>query len=434
MKPYIVLGLGKTGLSCVRFLTAQGLPVVVNDSRQFPPALEQLMAEYPEVEVVLGGFDARRIADTSEVVISPGINLQEVALQGVSPIGDIELFARAAKAPIIAITGSNGKSTVTQLVYEMAIQAGFSAEVGGNIGVPALDLLAKPVPDLYVLELSSFQLEVTHSLKAKAAVVLNLSPDHLDRHGDMRSYAQAKQRIYSGCDHEIINLDHPESYQNAVDKAAPNVIGFGLVQGDFYCTPDQQDFVFNGQKLMPISQMYLKGEHNVQNALAALALGHAAGFSLEAMCQTLREFQGLPHRCQWVACLNQVNFFNDSKGTNIAATLVGIACIAQQTKGKIILIAGGQTKESDFSALLPALEKHVRAVILMGRDRALLDSAFKKVTRTQLVDSMQAAVELAQQIAQPHDAVLLSPACASFDMFNNFEHRGQVFVEAASKK
>jgi UDP-N-acetylmuramoylalanine--D-glutamate ligase len=424
-KPYLVLGLGETGLSCVRFLRAQGLPVIVNDSRESPPCLADCQRLFPEVSISLGGFDASLIASAKTVIVSPGIDVNEPALSSAQPIGDIELFAQSAQAPIIAITGSNGKSTVTQLIYEMVLQAGFSAQIGGNIGTPALDLLHQPVPDFYVLELSSFQLSLVDSLNAKAATILNISPDHLDRHGSMQAYTQAKQRIYHGCQYAIIN----HALIGDVSPFPVPSTTFGLGQGDFSCDAEQRTFLHQGQSLMPTDQMHLKGGHHRENALAALALGHAVGLPWDAMCETLRHFKGLPHRCQWVKSVNGVDFFNDSKGTNIAATATGIGCIAQQISGKIMLIAGGLAKDQDFTPLLLIISAHVGLVVLIGQDRDLLAAALAQAVPIQYADTMLDAITKANAAAHPDDAVLLSPACASFDMFEDYQDRGVCFIE-----
>ena len=398
----VIIGLGKTGLSCVRYLLKKDTNIAVVDNRFDPPCLAELKNSFPNVPVYLGGFHEEILSKADEIIISPGVSAKQIK-NGKPIIGDIELFCRAAKAPIIAITGSNGKSTVTALVGEMAKCAGLKVKVGGNLGPPALDLLTDLKPDLYVLELSSFQLETTYSLKAKAAVVLNISPDHMDRYENIAEYTAAKMRIYNNCEVKII----PE--QNAFKIR------------DNYLT-------YNNQKLLAIDELKITGQHQISNCLIALALGQAVNLPMPAMVKALREFKGLPHRCQWVAKINNVNYYNDSKGTNIAATKAAIEGLGPM--GPIVLIAGGQGKGADFSLLFPAVKKHVRALILIGEDADKLKTALTGACTIKMCSTMQDAVATAQQSAQPGDIVLLSPACASFDMFDNFEQRGNVFMNA----
>lgn len=410
----VIIGLGKTGLSCIRYLLKKNTDIAIVDNRINPPGLPELKNYSPNVPVYLGCFHENILSQADELVISPGVSLKEPAIakqikNGKPVIGDIELFARAARAPIIAITGSNGKSTVTTLVGEMAKCAGINVGVGGNLGIPALDLLTAPEPDLYVLELSSFQLETTYSLKAKAAVVLNISPDHMDRYENIEEYKAAKMRIYNGCE-------------------------VAVIEGEWNLFSTEGNYLtYEKQKLLSIDKLKIKGRHQVSNALAALALGAAAGLPMAAMLKALREFPGLPHRCQWVAKINNVDYYNDSKGTNVGAAKAAIEGLGRGTGHcaltKIILIAGGQGKGADFSELFPVVEKYVRAVILIGQDAPKIKTALTGACKILFAESMREAVKFAAQEAQPGDMVLLSPACASFDMFNNFEHRGEVFCE-----
>ncbi|CAL7960759.1 UDP-N-acetylmuramoyl-L-alanine--D-glutamate ligase [Gammaproteobacteria bacterium] len=432
----VVVGLGKTGLSCVRYLAKQGFKVAVVDSRMSPPGLEELQQNFPEVQVHLGGFDKEILAQADELIVSPGVSKHEPAIaacvqRGIKAIGDIELFARVATAPIIAITGSNGKSTVTSLVGLMTEAAGKKVKVGGNLGVPALDLLNHET-ELYVLELSSFQLETTYSLEPAAAVVLNISADHMDRYRNLDEYAAAKQHIYSGCQVIIINRDEPLSHANVL--LSKKVISFGTD------APTKNNFgiagnylVYGTKKLLSIAELKIKGLHNAANALASLALGAAINLPLAAMLQTLREFPGLPHRCQWVANINNVDWYNDSKGTNVGATKSAIEGLGSSSRGKIVLIVGGIGKDADFSELCDVVAKYARAVVLIGKDAFLIEQALLGTSKMLHAISMAEAVAICAHEALPGDAVLLSPAAASFDMFNNFEHRGEVFMAEVKK-
>ena len=426
----VIIGLGKTGMSCVRHLARQNCNLAVMDSRTNPPCLEELRRDFPKIPVFLGDFDQAVIDSVQEIILSPGVSLQTPSIirahaRGIPVIGDIELFARAAHAPIIAITGSNGKSTVTTLVGEMAKNAGINVKVGGNLGIPTLDLL-DPYAELYVLELSSFQLETTHSLKIKAAVVLNVTEDHMDRYCSFDEYLFAKQRIYKNCKIAVINHDDPISYSGV--KLPEKIISFGLKNdGENFGICDGYLNHAN-KKLLKINELKIKGLHQAANALAALALGTAINLPEEVMIKTLREFPGLPHRCQWVAKINEVDWYNDSKGTNVGATHAAIEGLGQEIKGKIILIAGGLGKGADFTPLQKPVKQYARTVILFGKDAPKIESALKNHTKIIHADSMKNAVLLAKQTAESNDIVLLSPACASFDMFDNFEHRGDEFM------
>ncbi|MDO9372728.1 MAG: UDP-N-acetylmuramoyl-L-alanine--D-glutamate ligase [Gammaproteobacteria bacterium] len=436
----IIVGLGKTGLSCARFLGARGVAFAVTDSRAAPPGLAALQKEFPRAPLLLNGLDARALAQAAQIIVSPGVSLREPALaaaqaRGVEISGDIELFAQSARAPVIAITGSNGKSTVTTLVGDMAKRAGRNARVGGNLGTPALELLQKnSEPDLYVLELSSFQLETTRSLNAAAAVVLNITPDHMDRYPDLAAYAAAKRRVYHGSGVMVVNRDDP--MVAAASAAGRKIFGFTLSE------PADTDFgvrVAHGERwlaygektLLPASALRIKGNHNIANALAALALGEAVGLPMSAMLETLKEFAGLPHRSQWVAERNGVSWYNDSKGTNVGATLAALSGLgATLGAGKIVLIAGGDGKNADFSVLRAAVATHARAVVLIGRDAPLIEAALTGAAPLVHASDMKDAVRKAQHLALAGDAVLLSPACASFDMYSGYEERGRVFAAA----
>ncbi len=432
----LVVGLGQTGLACARFLAARSEPFAVVDSRIHPPGLEELRREMPQVPVWLGEFDDELFRHAARLLLSPGIAPQEPAVStaqslGVEVLGDIELFAREAKAAVVAITGSNGKSTVTALLGEMAREAGKKVLVGGNIGIPVLELLNEEPPDLYVLELSSFQLEVTRSLNCRAAVVLNLSDDHLDRHLTMDNYAAIKSGIYAGDGVMVINADDPQVA--AMVQPDREVVRFSLDepvgQNDFgLCQIDGVDWLSRGNEaLMAVTEMRMPGRHNQANALAALALGKAVGLEVAAMLQTLRKFPGLPHRCQWIAEIDGVNYYEDSKGTNVGATLAALEGMPGE---KVVLIAGGQGKGQDFSPLRAVLAQRARALVLIGEDAPLIQHAVDEAVLIEFAQDMEQAVARATEAARPGDSVLLSPACASFDMFSNYIARGDAFVAA----
>ncbi len=430
----LVVGLGATGLSCARFLSRMGVPVAVTDSRDQPPGLETVQHELPDVALFLGGFDEEAFARAERIVVSPGVSLREPLLtearaRGVEVIGDIELFARHVSAPVIGITGSNGKSTVTTLLGLMAQQAGRMARVGGNLGVPALDLVANDEPDLYVLELSSFQLEAVQSLSCLAAVVLNVSPDHMDRYDSLQDYAQAKQAIYHHARLQVVNRD--DEYAAALVHPHAPVVGFGLgepLAGDYGLRRiDGEMWIAQGDAaLMPVTDLRMPGRHNLANALAALALGEAAGFPVEAMLQTLRAFQGLPHRTEWVGEYQGVRWFNDSKATNIGAALAAV----QGLDGPLVLIAGGQGKGADFSELAAGLDARVRHVVVLGEAADEIEAVLRGKMPVSRAYDMSEAVRIAAAESQPGDTVLLSPACASFDMFTGYQQRGERFVQA----
>ncbi|KPQ27452.1 MAG: UDP-N-acetylmuramoylalanine--D-glutamate ligase [Marinobacter excellens HL-55] len=429
----LVVGLGKTGLSCARYLSEQGRDVAVADSRQNPPGLQELQQGWPDVPVYLGEFDHSVFAGFSELVVSPGISVAEPAIagaaaKGASIRGDIDLFAAAADAPIIAITGSNGKTTVTTLVGEMAKAAGRKVQVGGNIGTPALDLLGKGA-DLYVLELSSFQLETTDELSAEVATVLNISDDHMDRYPDKMAYFQAKQRVYRGSRNAVVNLDDALSTPMARDNLRFVCFGFNRVNPETFSTRDDDQgtwITFGFDNLLLASELQLLGRHNISNVMAALALGQAAGLPMAAMLQAARAFRGLPHRCEFVRNLDGVDYINDSKGTNVGATVAAIESLVPE-QGKMILIAGGDGKGADFTPLAEPVHCHCRAVVLIGRDADAIAQTLPEDVAIARADSLAGAVAQAQGLALVGDRVLLSPACASFDMFRDYNDRGDQF-------
>ncbi len=436
-KRILIVGLGTTGLSCARFLSAQGAEIAVTDSRTRPPSLETLRAELPDIAVFVGGFDAEAFARADCLVISPGVSLREPLVvearaRGVEILGDVEIFAHYVQAPVIAITGSNGKSTVTTLVAEMARESGVTTAMGGNIGTPVLDLLAEQ-PDLFVLELSSFQLETTTSLEPAAAVILNISEDHMDRYPSLGDYTAAKVRIYHGGGALVVNRDDARVRATlAVVQHGRAVLRFGLdhpAADDFgLCEHQGETWLCQGEDcLLPERELRIKGRHNTANALAALALGQLVGLERSAMLNVLRHFPGLPHRCQWVRERQDVIWYNDSKATNVGAALAAITGVPAE---KLVLILGGQGKGQDFTPLRDAVAQHCRAVVLLGEDADCLQQVLTDTVPLITVNSMIEAVSEAANQAQANDAVLLSPACASFDMFHDYVQRGEHFIQA----
>jgi UDP-N-acetylmuramoylalanine--D-glutamate ligase len=438
-KSIAVIGLGKTGISCVRYCLEKGYKVIATDTRLQPPGLTEFIQNYPQVSLFLGELSSEKIAQADEIVVSPGVSLDypaivELKALGKSIIGDIDLFAREAKAPIIAITGSNGKTTVTTLLGEMFAQAGKRAIVCGNIGTPVLEVLEQPVPEFYVLELSSFQLETTHLMATQSAAVLNISPDHMDRYAGFLDYVAAKRKIYADCQRPVVNADEAAIWQGVVGD---RLLSFSVNS----CTADfcvltkggEKWLAFHEEALVEVDKLPLKGAHHWQNALAALALGYAAGLSMEAMLEAVQRFNGLRHRCQWVRQHNGVQWYNDSKATNVGAAQTAIESLCETVDGKIILIAGGVGKGADFSSLRHALDRCVGEVILLGEDRQVLATAIEGCAELSYADSLEAAVQQASIQAREGDLVLLSPACASFDMFANFEARGESFIQLVNQ-
>ena len=450
-KKALVLGLGDTGLSCARWLAARGAEVSVADSRASPPNTTRLAELLPQVPLHTGPFDDARLMAAELLVVSPGVPLADPAVAraiaaGVEAVGDVELFARAIAAlnarrehpmRMIAITGSNGKSTVTAMCGDMCRMAGLTTCVAGNIGLPVLDALLEieqglaATPQAWVLELSSFQLETTSSLNADAATVLNLSEDHMDRYPDMDAYAAAKARIFSGDGVQVLNRDDPRTLAMALPGR--HVVSFGLDR----CPTDENfglcedELCLGGDMLMPLSALPVAGLHNAANALAALALTRALGLPMEALLRGLVHFKGLPHRVEKIAEIDGVTWYDDSKGTNVGATEAALYGMGRK---KAVVILGGDGKGQDFGPLKAAVEANARAVVLIGRDAPKIEAAIAgSGVETRPAASLEEAVEQASRLARPGDAVLLSPACASFDMFRNYVHRAEVFVEAVKK-
>ncbi|BBM02328.1 UDP-N-acetylmuramoyl-L-alanine--D-glutamate ligase [Microbulbifer sp. GL-2] len=434
----VVIGLGATGKSVVRYLLRHGHTPIVVDSREHPPGLDTFHEEFPQVPVQTGSLRPSTLLSASLIIASPGIPLAEPVLQqavaeGIPVIGDIELFAQAlarekSTAKLVAITGSNGKSTVTTLLGKMAEAAGVDARVGGNIGVPVLDLLQEPLAQLFILELSSFQLETTYSLAANVATILNMSADHMDRYPSMVEYHRAKQRVYRGAEQFVVNRADPltqgplsrerREWSFGLDQPDLNQFGVRLVDG--------QSWLVQGTELLiPVAEMAMVGKHNIANALAALALGNAVELPMRAMLEVLHTFRGLPHRCERVADLDGVTYVNDSKGTNVGATQAALDGLATETR-KIVLIAGGDGKGADFSALRSSVNT-LRAMVSIGVDGDRIAQVFERRCEIRRAKSMADAVSEARKLAHSGDYVLLSPACASFDMYRNFEARGDEF-------
>lgn len=440
-KQVLVLGLGETGLSAVHWLHRQGARLSVADTRENPPGVEALKTAFPQVTLHTGAFTAAIFEAKDLVVSSPGIALSEPEIQaaiarGIAVVGDVELFAqyRPVNAKVIAITGANGKTTVTTLVGEMCKAAGLNTIVAGNIGLPVLDALNMETPDVYVLELSSFQLETTSSLVVDAAAMLNLSEDHMDRYAGMQDYAIAKARIFYNAKLQVLNRD--DAWSMLMSRPKLQQVTFGLSEAD-----DAQDYglrVVDGETwlscgthdLMNIRDLKIAGLHNAANALAAIALCRGIGIEYAPIMQTLYNFKGLPHRVEWVAEIDDVDYYDDSKGTNVGATCAALAGLPR----KVVLIAGGDGKGQDFSPLKQPVAENARAVVLIGRDAALIERELLEtnVPLYQAAD-LPEAVNIAKKLAQAGDAVLLSPACASFDMFKNYVHRAEVFVAAVKR-
>jgi UDP-N-acetylmuramoylalanine--D-glutamate ligase len=444
----VVVGLGKTGASCLRYFAKRGIAAVATDSRRTPPGLAELGAIADSLDLRLGGFDMSLLDGASQVLISPGVSLDEpiahaARARRIPVLGDVELFARHVQAPVIGITGTNGKSTVTTLVACMAAAAGRRVLAGGNLGVAALDLLEQPVPDLYVLELSSFQLETTSSLRLMAAVVLNVTADHLDRYPSVAAYALAKSRIFAHAATVVLNADDPlvSAMRGAATRARAGAevrtVTFSIASAGASADGRRADFSLlrdgantflarHGAALLDTARMKISGLHNAANALAALALGEAAGLPMPTMLEALESFPGLPHRSQWIADAAGVRYVDDSKGTNVGATMAAVAGMP----GPLVMIAGGQGKGQDFAPLAQAFRGKVRHAVLMGKDAAVLAAALEGVCTVETVASMPDAVAAAARMARAGDTVLLSPACASLDMFRDYGHRGDVFAAA----
>ncbi|WP_275287054.1 UDP-N-acetylmuramoyl-L-alanine--D-glutamate ligase [Halomonas elongata] len=447
----LVVGLGISGRAICRHLERLGRPFMVADTREVPPGLDAFRDAHPGVEVHCGSLAGIDMHEAHEVVLSPGVDphLPELAAlagrvgDSGDPlvVGEMALFTRACRAPIAAVTGANAKSTVTTLLGEMAAEAGWHVAVGGNLGTAALDLLAEsPDAELYVLELSSFQLETTPRLGAATAAFLNLSEDHLDRHGDMAGYRAAKLGIFRGAEHAVVNAEDPQTWPAcslpALDRFSsriPESGEWGIAPHDD--ASGRRAWLMHGDTpLVPADSLRLQGLHHQANALAALAMGHRLGLPMSDMTRVLGRFAGLPHRCEWIADIDGVRWINDTKGTNVGATLAAIAGIGPTLQGRVILLAGGVGKGADFTPLAAPLRRYGREAILFGRDADKLEAALEEALPLHRVEDLTAAMELAGDIASPGDCVLLSPACASLDQFPNYQARGDAFRQAVERR
>ncbi len=434
---HVIVGLGATGLSCARYLAKKNIPFSVMDTRTAPPNLEEFKKLFPQVALSLGSLDDVILDQASQIIISPGISLLQPAIarqlgRGVPIIGDIELFAMGVQAPVIAITGTNAKSTVTTLVGEMAFEAGIKVQVGGNLGTPVLDLMDAPDTELFVLELSSFQLETTFSLAPVVATVLNVTPDHMDRYATVEDYCATKQHIYANCQVAVFNCD--DSLTDCGEQYHQRKLGFTLNEprkNEFGLVKKNNELflAFEDKLLLSTRELPILGRHYQANALAALAIGYGYGLAFEPMLRTLIRFKGLPHRCQLVRERNGVLWYNDSKGTNVGAALAAIEGLGDVIDGRLVLIAGGVGKNADFSPLVMPIEKYVKTVVLIGDAALIMAAVIGDRVEVIFAKTMEEAVAVADKMAIPGDSVLLSPACASLDMFNNFEHRGHVFTQ-----
>lgn len=439
-KSILIVGLGKTGVSVARYLRKRGLRFAVADSRESPPGLTDFLAEFPGVSVE-NRFEEKHFRKFQVLIVSPGVAVSEPAIvgavkAGAEVIGDIELFAQAVSKPVLAVTGSNGKSTVVSMLGAMANAAGVTAKICGNFGDPVLDFADDSLIDLYILELSSFQLETLYSLKPTAACILNISEDHMDRYAGLKEYIEAKQRIYANASCIVVNRDDKRTWPIVNDTTTrtvyfgegeplqKNVFGVAEVAG-------VEHLMLGEQSLMPVADLKVAGSQNVANALAALALGREAGFSLPQMANGLRSFAGLPHRVEFVVERKGVRWFNDSKGTNVGATVKAV----EGLRAPVVLIAGGVGKGADFSPLAKIAAQHLKAAVLIGRDANQIAEVLRQVgVPVMFASTMAEAVCDASDLAIAGDVVLLSPACASFDMFRSYEERGEIFVKEVMRE
>jgi len=432
----LVMGMGVTGASCARYFAARGIAAEFADSRQLPPGIDAIMDAMPDARVHTGDLPAELRPTIQKLVISPGVDMRSPLIAAarrrkVEVVSDIDLFAAECTGQIVTITGSNGKSTVTSMLGGMLSDVGWSVVTGGNLGIPALDLL-DPDTEIFVLELASFQLERSGLIPAAASVLLNLSPDHLDRHADMDAYAAAKARIYGACHNAVVNRD-VAGFATLVPSGTA-MTSFGMDQpaaGEFgiRVTSRGECIAYGDTLLMSVDEFPLLGRHNLSNALAALAIGSALGADPHSLAQALKRCRGLPHRMQMVATANGVTWIDDSKATNVGATLTSIQSIADP----FILIAGGDAKGASFDALANAVSGRQCSAILLGRDALSISRALDRECDVAIVETMQDAVAKAMAMSKPGYTVLLAPACSSHDMFDNFAERGDAFAAAVQE-
>ncbi|MDG2141355.1 MAG: UDP-N-acetylmuramoyl-L-alanine--D-glutamate ligase [Gammaproteobacteria bacterium] len=441
----VIIGLGQTGLSVAKYFAIRNIDFKVLDTRLTPPNLAEFQSIFPEIEIETGELRKESVLEAKELVVSPGLGinmsvLNEAKRKGIPITGDIDIFSKSVSSPILAVTGSNGKSTVVAILASILDKAGKSYGLGGNLDgknfKPALDLLNEKVRELYVLELSSFQLETTKNLKAEASVILNLSSDHMDRYRNIEEYHQAKLRIFNGCRQVVVNRDDLYSYpQTKMDVPTwnfgfgnPGANGLGILEEG-----SDQYLAFQYKKIISVEELKIFGRHNISNVMAAIGLALSVNVDMKAIRSALKGFPGLPHRCQWVGDISGIDFYNDSKGTNVGATVAAIEGLGERVDGHIVLIAGGVAKGADFHALVPAINRWGKEVILIGQDALKIAKNFNQKISPQFAEDMDAAVRSALRAASPGDAVLLSPACASFDMFRDFQHRGETFINSVKE-
>jgi len=450
--PTLIIGMGDTGVSCARFLKKKNSNFSFADTRNEPPFIEQIKNEFAQVDCILGEFNIDVLMQYKQLIVSPGISIRtdlfaQLKKNGCYILGDIELFSQLVDKPVIAITGSNGKTTVTTLVEKIASQCGLKTIACGNIGVPVLDCLEMDY-DLYVLELSSFQLETTQSLQTLSATVLNVSEDHMDRYDNLVEYRKVKETVYHLTDNPVVNRNETNIINHVFAEQSDkgdSILSFGQIQpaelsgikeNDYSLMPVNNEFVLmkGQQKIVASSELKITSGFNYLNILAALALLEPLQLNEEKMIKAIKDFTGLAHRCEWVVKMNEIQFYNDSKGTNTGATIAAIDGFDNgKSKKTTILIAGGVGKNADFTAIGEVIKKKIKSTVLMGIDAGLIRdcalSAGAENDSLYLVDSMQDAVMTAYQLAEPGDVVLFSPACASFDMYQNYQQRGDDFKE-----
>lgn len=432
---YTIIGVGATGLSCARYLRSRGESFSLCDTRSSPPGAADVLREFSGVDIYFGELPFQVLRNSKHLLVSPGVSLETHAIkqvldQGVALRSDLDLFRAEVSCPIACVTGSNGKSTVATLLAEMAQAADIKVCLCGNIGLPVLDAIDESV-ELYVLEVSSFQLERSAALNANVATILNISADHMDRYSDLQSYTASKQRVFLNADKCIVNRDDAASNTNSGEAyssfglSVPDTGLFGVAQ-----IADEAYLMYGDSPLLAISDMRLQGTHNVSNGLAALALAQAVDIPLSVACDTLRTFAGLPHRCEHIANIEGRSFINDSKGTNIGATVAALEGLGVAGDRSMVLIAGGVGKGANFSELAEAVSAHAHSVLVYGEDAENIAAALQAHSAIYRCTDLADAVSQAYQLADAGDTVLFSPACASFDMFENFEQRGNRFREA----
>lgn len=437
-KNTIILGMGQTGYSVARHLSKKGEAFSVADSRQAPPLMEKFRANFSDIKIRLGNFSAQELIGADRLIVSPGLNLKQEAIAaacaaGVEITGDIDIFSKDADAPIVAVTGSNGKSTVVSMLAKILQADNKEFGLGGNLDGeqcrPALDLLGDESVEFYILELSSFQLETTQSLNAYIAMILNLADDHMDRYRDLDSYRSAKRKIFNGCLNVVVDRNDNESrYAENLGVPVFYFDSMKYCKSDVGLCRDENDhWIKLGDKnVIRVKDLQINGKHNLNNALAAATLGVALGCKSSSIANGLREFEGLDHRCQFIRCVRGVDFYNDSKSTNVGSLLAGLRGFVQRKK-KLILIAGGDGKRADFRQLTSSVSETCDEVILIGSAAEEISFCLDEKTKRTRAGDLEEAVLLASKAAEPSGVVLFSPGCASFDMFSDFRHRGETY-------